>query len=123
MTHNCNCCRKSILRQPHSVCCFCNNYFHKRCVGNDLPNNDWLCFTCTGDIFPFNHFVDDDEFKFALFTYHCSVDFNRLLGLKFNPFVFNEMIENDGNLFNYNVSNKCSYTFNHDDIKTTDDDF
>ena len=122
---NCNFCRKSILRQPFLVCSFCNNYFHKRCVDNNVSNNDdWLCFTCTGDIFPFNHFVDDDEFKFALFTYNCSVDFNRLLSLKFNPFVFNEMIENDGNLLNYNVSNKCSYIFNHDDIKiTSENDF
>ncbi len=125
MAHDCNFCRKSISRQTYAVCSFCKNPFHKRCVGNHVLNNDsWLCLTCTGNIFPFNHFIDDDEFKFALFTYNCSVEFDRLLSLKFNPFVLNELIENDANLHNYSVSNKCSYTFNHDDVKiTSDNDF
>ena len=78
---------------------------------------------CTGNIFPFNHYVDDDEFKFALHTFDYSLDFNRFLGLKLNPFVINDVISNE-DLGNYNVSNKCSYIFNHDDIKAThDNDF
>ena len=40
-----------------------------------------LCFHCTGNIFPFNHFVDDDEFKFALFTFDNTIEYNDFLNL------------------------------------------
>ena len=51
----------------------------------------WFCFNCTGDIFDFNHYTDDDEFKFALFTFDHDIDYNRLLILKLNSFVLNDI--------------------------------
>ena len=75
----------------------------------------WFCFNCTGIIFPFNHYLDDDEFKFALFCFSNSVEFNNLLNLKLNPSLYDNAIrtaanDND-NLSHFNAINSCSYTF------------
>jgi hypothetical protein len=113
-----------LRHQPHILCKFCNSLYHTRCVYTDVDNyDDWLCFNCTGTLFPFNHYVDDNEYKFALFTFDNSVDFNRLLSLKLNPFDFNDMLNNSENLINYGTSNSCSYIFDHDDVTATSNDF
>ena len=108
MTSSCNQCYNLILRQPFLICSFCNAFFHKRCVNVDVNDVNWLCMNCSGEIFPFNHYIDDDEFNFALHTFNSSVDYNKLLSLKFNPFVVNDMLLNNDDLHNYNVLNKCS---------------
>ena len=126
MAEKCNSCVKNILHhQPKILCNVCNKYYHIRCVYTDLPHDDvWFCFKCNGNIFPFNHYVDDDEFKFALFCFDNSINYNRMLSLKLNPFVFNDMLNNSDNLINYDVSHSCSYIFDHNDISAScNDDF
>ena len=66
MVSVCNCCSKNMSHsQPKLLCCNCNLNYHTRCVYTNANVQDWLCFYCTGNIFPFNHYVDDDEFRFA----------------------------------------------------------
>ena len=126
VVEKCFSCSKDIRnRQPQIKCNFCNTFYHTRCVITDDNNHDdWICFKCTGDIFPFNHYIDDDEFKFALFSFDNTVEYNRMLSLKFNPFVINDMLNNADNLIDYNLSYSCSYVFDHENIRAScDDDF
>ena len=70
---------------------------------------------CSGNLFPFNHIIDNDEFKFALCYFNNSVEYNKLLNLKFNPYLY-ECTAQDNigqiNLDNYNTCNSCNYVFN-----------
>jgi hypothetical protein len=129
MAKVCNFCVKNILDyQSKILCSSCKLYYHTRCVYSNLEIHDWLCFNCIGNIFPFNHYVDDDEFKFALFTFDNSVDYNNLLGLKLNPFNLDNTICNSfndyGNFCNSDITNSCSYVFDGDQLPVyRDDDF
>ena len=112
---NCDKCNKCISNNNHKICCeFCNSNYHKRCVHGNFDDVNWLCFNCSGNLFPFNHILDDDEFKFALCYFNNSVEYNRLLSLKFNPYLY-ECNAHDNishnNLINYNTCNSCNYVF------------
>ncbi len=123
---NCNTCNKNILsHQSWILCKLCNSHYHTRCVYTDIVE-EWYCFKCTAELFPFNHYVDDDEFKFALFCFDNTLDFNRMLSLKLNPFNFEDVFHSVTDEFddltnNTNPINKCSYIFNND-IKCSGDD-
>ena len=126
MVNICNSCSKSILNyQQRILCRSCNLYYHTRCIYTDTSKHlNWFCFKCTGELFAFNHYVDDDEFKFAIYNYGSSVSYNRMLSLKLNPFGF-EMIENarnEDNLINHTVDNKCSYIFDNMYTSSSDSD-
>ena len=71
--NSCNICNRKVLRHSyHRKCTLCELYLHIKCLPN-VNNNDsiysnrefdhWYCTKCTSDLFPFNHFSDDDEFK------------------------------------------------------------
>ena len=129
VVNNCfSCCKNILPHQPKVYCCNCKYFYHTRCVYTNLDVTDWLCFNCTGDIFPFNHYADDDEFKFALFCFDNSLEYNRMLSLKLNPFLFDDQfrdIANDsGHLNDYHVSNICNYVFDNNDLTNVcNDDF
>ena len=117
------------MNQPSIRCDSCNLYYHVRCVYTDMNDGfDWYCFKCTGELFPFNHYVDDDEFRFVLFCHGNSTNYNRMLSLKLNPFQIDDQLHNARNeyssLNNHNVSNKCSYLFDNNMYTTSrGDDF
>ena len=66
--------------------------YHKRCIFGNVNDHQWMCFNCTGSLFPFNHILDDNEFRYSLYYFHNSIEYNRLLSLKLNPFVFDCLI-------------------------------
>ena len=119
----CNKCNDCIFNKDHKICCnFCKCSYHKRCVYGNLDVEDFVCFNCTGDIFPFNHILDDDEFKFALCYFNNSIEYNSLLNLKFNPYLYEHNANDDAlhNLDKHNVSNSCNYFFDNSlDLKRT----
>ena len=126
MDNTCNSCFKNILiHQSKILCNACNSFYHTRCTYTDI-NANWFCFKCTGELFPFNHFIEDDEFRFALFCSNNTLDYNRMLSLKLNPFQFEDDILNssDNNIINNDV-HKCSYIFDHDMLNSSggNDDF
>jgi hypothetical protein len=51
---------------------------------------NWLCSICLSDIFPFNHYFDDDDFQMAIshFTSDTSTNLLNLNDLVFNPLLF-----------------------------------
>ena len=113
--YKCNKCNKCILNKNHILRCkFCNSNYHKRCVYGNHDDDNWMCFDCSGNLFPFNHIIDNDEFKFALCYFNNSVEYNKLLNLKFNPYLY-ECTAQDNigqiNLDNYNTCNSCNYVF------------
>ena len=111
---NCNKCLQDIDNNNFVDCKFCNSSYHKRCVYGNVNDELQICFNCTGNLFPFNHILDDDEFRYSLKYFHSnSIEYNRVLSLKLNPFVFDEIINNDSayNLINPNSGNSCNYIF------------
>lgn len=123
MDNTCNSCCKNISPYQRKILCSsCNSFYHTRCVYTDITVN-WICFKCTGEIFPFNHFVDDDEFRFALFCLNNTLDYNRMLSLTFNPYHFDDDINNstNDNLIS-DIGNKCSYVFDNDSFNSHDND-
>ena len=118
----CKSCSKDIYKhQSKIVCNSCNCLYHTRCIYSDITVN-WFCFKCTGELFPFNHFVEDDEFRFALFCFNNTLDYNRMLALRFNPFKFEDDLRNSTNADLMNVdSNKCSYIFDNDRFSSSSD--
>ena len=128
MLLNCKTCNKNILNhQQYIKCVLCNCNFHVRCLHTSI-SDDWYCSICTGNTFPFNHYIDDDEFKFALFSFDNTLEYNRLLSLKFNPFNFEEMVRTSqheaDHLNNFsNLPSKCTYLFDNNISYSGNDNF
>lgn len=87
----CKKCSKDIVNND-VMCKFCNCSYHKRCVYGNVNDDLWMCFNCTGNLFPFNHILDDNEFRYSLNYFNNSIEYNRLLNLKLNPFVFDDLL-------------------------------
>ncbi len=109
----CKKCTSNINNDCYVICKYCNCFYHKRCVHGNISDPHWMCFSCTGTLFPFNHILDDDEFRYSLQYFHTSVEYNKFLSLKLNPFVLDDVINNDfaNNLLNPNSDNSCNYIF------------
>ena len=72
----CNVCLKRVL--PHSyflACNLCNSKIHINCMHKVTKNDSiytqkeehtWFCTDCVGNIFPYCHLYEDDEFMSAL---------------------------------------------------------
>ena len=118
----CKSCSKDILiYQSKIVCSACNCLYHNRCTYSDYAVI-WFCFKCTGDLFPFNHYVEDDEFRFSLFCFNNTLEYNRMLALRLNPFKFEDDLRKSTNADLMNVdSNKCSYIFDNDTFSSSSD--
>ena len=99
----CNICNKRILSHSHYLKCdLCEKPTHIKClsfVSNDdnlytnRTDNIWFCTCCTKEIYPFNHYDDDEEHLNALSDYWAfSFDFvnNELSEKIFIPFDLNE---------------------------------
>ena len=70
------------------------------------------CVLITGSLFPFNHILDDNEFRYSLHYFINLVEYNRFLNLKLNPFVFDDIINDPANnLVNPSSDNSCNYMF------------
>ena len=108
----CKKCSKDIFNN-YVTCKFCKCLYHKRCIFGNVNDDHWMCFNCTGSLFPFNHILDDNEFRYSLHYFRNSIDYNRLLSLKLNPFVFDDIINEyrANDLFNPNSDNSCNYMF------------
>ena len=72
-----------------------------------------MCFNCTGSLFPSNHILDDNEFRYSLHYFHNSIEYNRLLSLKLNPFVFDDLINDNtaNDVVNSPSDTSCNYVF------------
>ena len=109
----CNQCNKCINNMNYNSvqCMYCKSMYHKTRVYGNL--DDGLCFKCSGYIFPFNHILDNDEFLFTVHYFNNDHDYNKLLDLKFNPFLFdtgfNDLLHD--HLQNHGVSTSCNYVF------------
>lgn len=103
-TSVCKICSRAIL--PHAYClrcCYCEHPFHINClklVDKNDPlyvnrlTNKWICPICTVDLFPFNHYDEDDEFIRTLreCTSDHDISFADLQNKIFNPFDLNENV-------------------------------
>ena len=67
----CPVCSKHVLQHAKQIsCCICFTKFHMKCLSLKPEDHDylqvnaatWYCVKCTSELFPFNHFVDDDTF-------------------------------------------------------------
>jgi hypothetical protein len=124
----CFTCKGRIAHHQHVLTCtVCSQPFHRTClplISRDdfthlYDSNGWICCICTGYIFPFNHYDDDDEFINAVSeTWFISglYTLSDLDDKLFSPFDFdqdvNDIYENadpDTNFFNnQNISLKSS---------------
>ena len=122
------------------TCSICQHSIHTLC-SQLTPDtiaglrNQWFCKDCVGQLLPFNHFIDDEEFLHELNQFYTSekISFDKLQSLKINPFHLNKDDDDDiGNSNNINnnydvtkINNECNYhcsdTFNNL-IKDTDSD-
>ena len=105
---NCNNCLKDIVNNNALLFCnYCKCSYHKRCVYGNIDDVNWMCFKCTGELFPFNHIVDDNEFKFCLSYFNNSIEYNKLLDLRFNPFMFDDLVDDKlpKDPFTHNLTN------------------
>ena len=125
----CNRCTKDIRHhQQHIICKACNLYYHTRCISSNINRSyDWFCQDCNGDLFPFNHILDDNEFKFSIHYFDNSFDYNKMLNLKLNPFLFEDlysMLNNHNSDLDNSSNNSCSYIFDQNcEIKYSDEGF
>ena len=90
----CKKCFKDIFSN-YAICKFCKCSYHKRCIFGNVNNDQLMCFNCTGNLFPYNHIFDDNEFRYSLHYFHNSIEYNRLLSLKLNPFAFDDFINDN----------------------------
>ena len=125
----CGTCNNRVLSHSRYVdCSVCCVSFHVKCLPN-LPvdtvvhnyyNSQWICVNCTADIFPFNHYDEDDMYMQTVLSFFgCELTIANLNNIMFNPFEINDdsnlmplyEIDPDFHFFNttaqYNAS--CNY--------------
>ena len=133
--NDCYICQRRILRHSKILSCFaCSLRAHLNCLPSvgqtdsiyeNRQSEKWLCTNCTQNEFPFNHFIDDIEFKDALseywFKFSNTFSFGDLERLEFCPFEINDdnsytsVFETDPDLqyFNNNTAlsnvKQCDY--------------
>lgn len=103
MSIRCGICSNRLLSHSlHIRCSVCNNCYHIKCLPNvdrtdtiytERKINEWMCINCSEHTFPFNHFIDNDEFLQALSENlrNCNnISFKILNEKIFNPFEINE---------------------------------
>ena len=134
----CNACLKRVLSHSYYLNCdSCNDKVHLNClnmVKKDDPlylnreGNTWFCTHCSGNMFPFNHIHDDDEFlmellenwnEHTLFPATMLKDQNRI----FSPFELNDnfnspLSDADPDIQFY--QNQCNSTLNSCDYYLED---
>lgn len=114
-------------RRVHSHClkmkCYiCECIMHLDCIPNlgrydDVYVNrdslNWICYCCTGELFPYNHFADDYDFLSALEDQGLRLALiSHYEDMSFNPFEVTDVHDNqvlpdidpDLNFFNDNVT-------------------
>ena len=108
-------CKKSFkdIFSNYAICRFCKCSYHKRCIFGNVNDDQWMCFNCTGSLFPLIIILDDNEFRYSPHYFHNSIEYNRLLSLKLNPFVFDDFINDStaNDLVNPPSDNSCNYMF------------
>ena len=82
-------------------------------------SEEWFCVHCLASILPFNHFINDNEFYYALLNQLIPLSINReyVEKLLFNPFVLDEScqflndedVDPDVNFHNYITTNSSKY--------------
>ena len=76
----CNICSKKIKRNLPTYKCKCGSKCHKTCCDLNTPTSPfthmpiWLCSLCTSESLPFNHIIDDIEFRTTLHNFFSSND-------------------------------------------------
>ena len=113
---SCSVCHKHVKKNHRKLCCsICKNYVHKSC--SDLTAKEfrrkntesfWHCEICNNEIMlPFNHILDEREFKLVLFTLfeHQNIVnkediIEKYRNLTFDPHKFND--KDDFNEYNSN---------------------
>ena len=51
-------------------------------------NNPWYCASCLTEIFPFNHYHDNNDFLYAIdYSLQSRLDLNNVNNMSFNPFI------------------------------------
>ena len=63
-----------------------------------LSSSQFLCTKCLSDIFPFNHYTDNNEYLWSLYSFYKlnhNLDIDRIQSLRVNPFELNNMEQND----------------------------
>ena len=98
--YTCHICSKHIINKSNKLCCtVCNKHFHFYCISgitkSDIQylSKNYICILCNQCNFPFNHFVEENAFKDAIFEYNTlynrQVSLNNLNEMLFNPFNLN----------------------------------
>ena len=107
---------------------------YMKCVhcANSLPVSSsaqpFICSTCISCIFPFNHYHDDNEFHWSVFSYfhlNQNVNIDKIQNLRINPFLLNNDIHDNGIPFSetpfindddYDITphSNCTYIFCED---------
>ena len=73
-------------------CKHCNSPF------SSSSGTQFICTKCSCHLFPFNHFDDDFEYYWSIYSFfrlNQKIDVNNLLNMKINPFDINHMQQND----------------------------
>ena len=96
----CPVCSKHVLQHAKQISyCIRFTKFHMKCLSLKPEDHDylqvnaatWYCVKCTSELFPFNHFVDDDTFVLEANQIDVGTKtIESLSELIFNPFELND---------------------------------
>ena len=125
-------CDKRVLSHSKVLrCSLCYKQYHRQCL--PLVSEDdyiylnhsispWYCIPCSSEMFPFNHIVEETEFRYVLsenYFDNVSISLEQINTMLFNPFDVNEdtiyspLTDADPDFNFYNtinsISNNCDY--------------
>lgn len=133
----CSVCKFRVLKNHKAIFCnICHLWTHLKCTPLSLSEykislskDDWFCPNCLSETFPFNHYVNDTDFFFALLDLSPdNFDSSFFESKYFNPFIgdpdtyklfHNLDLDPDLNMLTSNsyLLSKCAYMssrqFNH----------
>jgi hypothetical protein len=94
---SCFVCKCRIHNYSRAILCdICGHWIHLKCTNfspNDYKtisndNNPWYCASCLTEIFPFNHYHDNNDFLYAIdYSLQSRLDLNNVNNMSFNPFI------------------------------------
>jgi len=125
---SCLFCFKPVKSNQNGICCdLCKKWTHLKStpiskrlfLELSYGTNDWYCQVWASELLPYNHYVNEDEFKFEMHSYMVvaysdtlnqeDLSFSQFDDENSSPLLNSSDLDPDTNFFNSTTNIECRY--------------